>query len=290
MKKITKLITLISALLMLIVSSCTKDEITAITLNKPTGTLIVGQTDTLTADIAFQGKIKDLQKTWSSSNSTVATVANGIITALRNGTSIITVKSGNKTATCEITVVDKIYPLMTQGELWYYGNVYKTKDSIDIKASNNFEVYLASAGINMESPDNKGEMLIIELNTPLTVMDSIPVGIYEMMTDSHLNKATPFSLVPAFIDTYSGYPWGCWYFGIITDPISMGNVVVSRINNIYTINYHLFDDFGVEITGIFHGSLNYFDGTIQTAQTSIKHRMKLKSAGITGKTMRFEKR
>lgn len=290
MRKILKLSTLISLLVLIISTSCVKNEVTGITLNKSTSNLIIGQTDSLTADIATTGDVKNTEQNWTSSNSTVASVENGIVTALRSGTSTITVKVGAKSASCEVTVVDKIYPLLTQGELWYFGNVYMTKDSLDTKGSNNFVVYLASAGINMESPDNAGELLIIELNTPLTVKDSIPVGIYEMSTETHFNKLTPNTLVPAFIEAQSGNPWGCWYFGVITDPISMGNIVVSRVNNLYTINYELFDSYGVEVKGSFHGALNYYDGTIQTAQTSINNLMKLKPGGINHKSLKFQKR
>ncbi len=44
--------------------------------------------------------------TWSSNNSAVATVSNGVVTAVGNGTAIITVTTvdGNKSATCAVTV------------------------------------------------------------------------------------------------------------------------------------------------------------------------------------------
>lgn len=284
MKKIMKLSFLISLFAIIVFSSCVKNEVTKITLNKSTSNLIIGQTDSLTANITTNGEIKSLQQTWTSSNSTVATVTDGTVTAIRSGTAIITVKAGAKTATCEVTVVDKILPSLAQGELWYYGDVYKTN------SSNNFVLYLASSVFNMDGPKIIGELLIVELNTALTVKDSIPSGVYEMMTENDLSKATPLTLVPAFIDSSSGSPWGCWYFGIITDPVSLGNIVVSRKNNIYTINYDLFDDYGVEISGTYKGSINYFDGTVQTAQASIKNKVKLKPDGIKVKTMKFQKR
>ena len=47
--------------------------------------------------------------TWSSSDSTVATVSNGKVRALKSGKVIITAKAegGNKQATCEIKVTAK---------------------------------------------------------------------------------------------------------------------------------------------------------------------------------------
>ena len=43
---------------------------------------------------------------WSSSNTKVATVSEGVVTAVGNGTATITAKSrdGGKTATCKVTV------------------------------------------------------------------------------------------------------------------------------------------------------------------------------------------
>lgn len=45
--------------------------------------------------------------TWESSDEGVATVADGVVTAVAEGTATITVKSGSKQATCEVTVSSK---------------------------------------------------------------------------------------------------------------------------------------------------------------------------------------
>ena len=42
--------------------------------------------------------------TWSTTDATVATVSNGVVTAKKVGTATITAKAGDKTATCAITV------------------------------------------------------------------------------------------------------------------------------------------------------------------------------------------
>ena len=51
--------------------------------------------------------------TWSSSNSSVAKVVNGKVTALKpgNATIIVSTEDGGKTATCEVTVKAKVYPV-----------------------------------------------------------------------------------------------------------------------------------------------------------------------------------
>ena len=80
-------------------------SVTDITLNKTSATLNVGGTETLTATVA-PSNATNKTVTWTSSNSSVASVSNGVVTAKAAGTATITVKTadGNKTATCTVTV------------------------------------------------------------------------------------------------------------------------------------------------------------------------------------------
>jgi len=80
---------------------------TGVTLNKTSATLnAAGETLQLTATIAPDNAF-DKSVTWTSSNNTVATVdANGLVTAVGNGTCTIiaTTTDGGFAATCEVTV------------------------------------------------------------------------------------------------------------------------------------------------------------------------------------------
>lgn len=79
--------------------------LTSIWLNQSTLTLRKGATDTLTVQYDPEDTTDDKTVTWSSSDKTVATVdANGKVTALKDGTAVLTAKVGNKTATCNLTV------------------------------------------------------------------------------------------------------------------------------------------------------------------------------------------
>lgn len=69
-----------------------------ITLNKPSLTLEVGKSETLTVSPA------GTEVTWSTSDSKVATVDRGTVKAVGEGTATITAKAGDKTATCAVTV------------------------------------------------------------------------------------------------------------------------------------------------------------------------------------------
>ena len=80
-------------------------DVTGVTLDKETLALNVGETGNLTATVA-PSNATNKNVTWSSSDETVATVNNGVVTAVAAGTTTITVttEDGNKTATCTVTV------------------------------------------------------------------------------------------------------------------------------------------------------------------------------------------
>ena len=78
--------------------------VTKLTLNKTSVTLNKGATAQLKATVS-PSDATDKTITWSSSNTSVATVKNGKITAIKDGSATITAKSSNgKTATCKVTV------------------------------------------------------------------------------------------------------------------------------------------------------------------------------------------
>ncbi len=83
-----------------------------VTLNHGSMTLDVGQSSTLTATVS-PANATNKSVTWSTSNASVATVSNGVVTAVAPGTAIITVTTvdGGKTATCAVTVVKPVVPV-----------------------------------------------------------------------------------------------------------------------------------------------------------------------------------
>jgi hypothetical protein len=77
--------------------------VSGVTLNKFELSLEVGENETLTATVT-PDNATDKSITWASSDSAVATVENGKVTAVAAGTTTITAKVGEKTATCTVTV------------------------------------------------------------------------------------------------------------------------------------------------------------------------------------------
>lgn len=96
------------AALILAAVGCTKEPtpVASVTLDKTQATLVIGETLKLNAAVT-PDDAADKTITWSSSDNTVATVADGVVTAVKVGNAAITATAGEKTATCAVTVAPK---------------------------------------------------------------------------------------------------------------------------------------------------------------------------------------
>lgn len=89
-----------------------KTPVTSVTLDKTSLTLDVGGSDTLAVTVK-PDNATNKAVTWSTSNKNVATVNNGVVTAVGAGTATITAAASDgsgKTATCEVTVNGPVLP------------------------------------------------------------------------------------------------------------------------------------------------------------------------------------
>jgi|GEM_PF-7084826 len=80
-------------------------KVASVSLNKTTAAIEVNGSVTLVATVMPENA-KNKEVTWSSGNTSVATVANGVVTGVRAGTAVITVTTvdGGKTAACSVSV------------------------------------------------------------------------------------------------------------------------------------------------------------------------------------------
>ena len=78
-------------------------KVTSVAVSPKTLNLEVGQTGTLTATVK-PDNATNKTVTWTTSNDKVATVVNGVVTAVGKGTATITAAADGKTATCTVTV------------------------------------------------------------------------------------------------------------------------------------------------------------------------------------------
>lgn len=79
---------------------------TSVSLDQPELTLAPGETATLKATVLPDDSTDEVE--WSSSDETVATVQDGVVSSVAEGSATITAKAGEKTATCIVTVESKM--------------------------------------------------------------------------------------------------------------------------------------------------------------------------------------
>ena len=146
---------------------------TGITLDQTSGTLTEGDTITLTATVS-PANASNKAVTWETSNSTVATVVDGVVTALKAGTATITVKTadGNFSAT---------YALTVEAEAVNYTNLVPTAQEVNSAAPYNGTgyhdgKYLSTGGSPFEGSDSA---CVLTGNIPYVIQDAgLPKTIY----------------------------------------------------------------------------------------------------------------
>lgn len=113
-----------------------KVEVTGITLSETSLTLLIDEEKTLTATVT-PDDATDKTVLWSSADESVATVSNGKVKGIAEGSTTITASAGSKTATCSVTVTrpepgpvstEKMVDLgLPSGVKWAGWNVGATK-------------------------------------------------------------------------------------------------------------------------------------------------------------------
>ena len=120
----------ISAIAILLLAGtlgCKKEiHVTGVTFDESEMILTVGETETLTATV-LPSDATNKAVSWTSNNTTVADVSNGMVTAKEPGTATITVitADGNYTAQCTITVIPVEKGVVIRGVRWATRNVGK---------------------------------------------------------------------------------------------------------------------------------------------------------------------
>lgn len=144
MRKVNRLFLLICALCLCLaaafcVTACGGDDtektvpVVSVTLNVDTAELDVGEELTLTVTV-LPSNATDKATVWTSSDEAVATVSDGIVTALKAGTAAITVTAGGKSATCQVTVKEQ------SGENIPVNNVTLSKDQLELTVGESFKL------------------------------------------------------------------------------------------------------------------------------------------------------
>lgn len=139
--------------------------VTGVSINPTSANLQIGGSTDLTYTI-LPANATDKSVSWSSSNTAVATVNDGHVTALTAGTATITVTTtdGNKTATCSVTVTTGP-PVPSTTLTLHVPEIYEAKDiaggyggELSVIGGREYEVFYAGRY------DNGGTKLTIHVN------------------------------------------------------------------------------------------------------------------------------
>lgn len=235
-------------------------SVTGITVIPETLDMQVGETKPVEVTVAPEDAT-DKSYVWSSSEASVATVENNVVTALSTGTTILTATTtdGGFTATCTVTVAESFDGITaTSAGGYYMGDMWGTGYENDL-------VYLLSGNVveNGMSFEGTGTALWLDLNLPKTGATTLPAGSYIPLLSEDQEQA--FTWLP-------GTDMGAW--GIIgtfvysyasgdAEPsyimAESGQVEVAVSGDTYTVNAVIVAG-GVEYQFRYTGPLTLQDG------------------------------
>lgn len=184
--------------------------VTSASISKTSVTLTVEEQETLSVTI-LPSDATDKSITWSSSNSKVASVDNGLVTALLAGETVITATAGGKSGTCTITVKDK--PLITSISI----SNQSIQDFVGGQYTITPTITPSNARYNLEWSVSDTRVVNLEQGTGIAmILRTKDYGIAEVTVKDKLSglsdKLTVKTLVSDFVwkentgETYNGYP------------------------------------------------------------------------------------
>lgn len=174
----------LAALTIFGLASCNKDkgkEVESLQLTPTSMTLKVGETGTITANIAVEK--------WESNNEAVATVANGVVTAIAEGNAFISATAKGETKTCVVLVekasapggdeedininAKRIWPIVLD-ETTTNANSSKIAGDLTPKPENNLDIW--AAGETYNAGDGTGKNYYGHTDGYVSLVAACPAG------------------------------------------------------------------------------------------------------------------
>lgn len=246
------------ALLLFSFAACQRNEVTNVVLSESEKVLKVGETLQLGAVVEATKDVGEFTRVWASEDENVVSVTqDGLVTALAPGKTLVTLTVGGRKAECRVGV-----KYFAKAQCKYKRDPYETGFS-DLHI-----LCLATDNVDTETLSGSGEYLSIELFVGTDVQNSIPVGMYEMVSDftpaadgkysEEYEKLLPYTLSPGFVLGEANY--GTWFVNLTTGqttPLQTGTVEVRRsTDDSYLIHYDLFDGQGRPFAGVYEGKID----------------------------------
>lgn len=176
MKRILTILSLLAVLL----ASCKKNEpsvfMTGLALDRYEAEILKGEKLTLVAKVE-PAEMSDVELVWESSDPAIATVQNGEVSALEAGNAVISVKTGEFSARCNITVlpilVSEVSLDITEKEM-KIGESFQLKATVAPDNADDKTIVWSSTDKSVASVDENGKVKAIaagKTNIKATVGD-----------------------------------------------------------------------------------------------------------------------
>lgn len=246
--------------------------VTGVSLNKPSTSLYIGQTETLTATVS-PNNATNKNVNWSSNNNAVATVdSSGKITAVSEGTATISVKTidGNYSKSCTVT----IKPIAVTGV-----TLNKSSTSIQVGKYETLTATVSPSGATHKdvtwSSDNNS-VATVDQNGKVTAVSVGNATITVTTTDGNYTDRCNVTVTPVLVTSVSvkgnksSMSVGeTFKFNVSVTPSSATDTSVtwySTNTNVLTV-----DQTGL-VTAVAHGTAEIYAVANDTSQTESNHK------------------
>ena len=180
--------------------------VTSVSLNKTSASLKAGETVTLIATIK-PDDATDKTVTWTTSDASVATVDNGVVTAKKVGSATITAKAGDKTVTCNITVIQLVTSIkLNKTSLTLIeGEAHELKPSVYPSNANDKSLVWVSSDPSIATVDANGKVTAVSKGeTTIKAIANDGSGVYATCWVYVIRKVSSIELNESAISLYPG--------------------------------------------------------------------------------------
>lgn len=244
-------------------SAVTVVDVESISLNKSEISLNVGGTETLTATVLPENAT-DKTVTWETSNTEVATVANGVVTGVAKGEATITAKAGDKTATCKVSVNETVVEVpsitITNGET----ATMNTGDTLQLNATvENLEGTVAWTSSNDEVATVSNAGLVTALADGEV---TITAAIGEIKDTIVITITTPAPKYLTIDQVKATAKDGDWVTvkGEVVATLGNSAYIADNTNGLYIYNFmDLKPDWVIGTEYLIHGQIDVYNGLFQ---------------------------
>lgn len=238
-------------------------DVESVTLNKTEITLEIGGTETLTAAVLPENAT-DKTVAWETSNAEVATVANGVVTAVAKGEATITAKAGDKTATCKVSVNETVVEVpsitITNGET----ATMNTGDTLQLNATvENLEGTVAWTSSDDEVATVSGTGLVTALADGEVTITAAVGEIKDTIVITITTPAPEYLTIDQVKATAKDGDW-VTVKGEVVATLGNSAYIADNTNGLYIYNFmDLKPDWVIGTEYMIHGQIDVYNGLFQ---------------------------